>query len=60
MLFNLQLVFFLVAQYTALRQVNPGHGNVVEIVGAMVVFIGSLLEPTYKLCEQRRTVTVKP
>ncbi len=44
-----QPVFFLLAQYTVLRHVNPGHQNAVEVVGAVIVVMGNAFGPVYQL-----------
>lgn len=49
LIYNLQLVYLFVAQYTVLKTVNPGHRNVTEILGAAVVFAGNCLTPIYSL-----------
>ena len=48
---NTKLGFQLFAQYTVLRNVNPGHRNVLEIVGGTGVFLGSCVSPIYSLCK---------
>ena len=49
---NTNLEFQLCAQYTVLRTVNPGHRNVMEIVGGIGVFLGSCVSPIYSLCKE--------
>lgn len=44
---SLQLVLFLVAQYTVLKNVNLGYGNWAEVVGAILVLCASIFEATY-------------
>ena len=44
-----QPVFFLVAQYTVLRGVNPGQQNVAEVVGVALIVLGNVSGPTYQL-----------
>ncbi len=39
------LVWLLLVQYTFLSDVNPGHNNVFEYIGLVLVFIGSLGQP---------------
>ena len=44
-------------QYTSLAGMYPGHGNVLEIVGAVIVFVGNLLMPIfiYASCYKTRS-----
>ena len=51
---NTKLGFMFCAQYTVLRHVNPGYRNVVEIVGAIAVMLGSCLGPIYSLCKDEK------
>lgn len=52
LLSSLQLVCFVVAQYTVLSEVNPGHGNWAEITGAILVICGSVTEPASSIVQQ--------
>lgn len=49
LLASLQLVFFLVAQYTVLKNVNPGFRNWEEVVGGVLVVCGSASHPVYTM-----------
>ena len=51
LILNIRLGFQLCVQYTVLRNVSPGHRNVMEIVGGIVVFLGSCVSPIYSLCK---------
>ena len=42
---SLHLVLLLIGQYTVLKKINPGHQNVLEILGVSIVFIGSCFVP---------------
>lgn len=42
---SLLIIFIMIAQYTVLSNVNPGHRNLIEIIGAIVVFVGCVWEP---------------
>ena len=51
LILNVKLGLLLCAQYTVLRNVNPGHRNVMEIVGGIVVFLSSCVSPMHSLCK---------
>lgn len=53
-LVSLQLVFLLVAQFTVLQDINPGHRNIEEVIGAMLVLLASISKPAYTLCTNWR------
>ena len=46
---SLQLVFMLIGQYTVLVNINPGHYNLLEVVGVVTIVLGSCLVPLYSL-----------
>lgn len=46
---SLMPVFLVIAQYTILSNVNPGHRNALEIAGAILVCIGCVWEPVSTL-----------
>ncbi len=48
------LIWLLLAQYTVLAEVNPGHNNVFEYLGLVLVFIGSLGQPISTLIHASR------
>ena len=54
---NSRLGFMFCAQYTVLHDVNPGYRNVMEIVGAIAVMLGSCLSPIYSLCKDDKGVS---
>lgn len=56
---SLELVVGLVSQYTALKHINPGHGNALEIIGAVIVMLGNIAGPFYEMCRIRRETTDK-
>ena len=43
------LVFFLVAQYTVLSSIHPGHRNWMEVVGVVLVLIGSTVKTVLEM-----------
>ena len=49
-----QVVLMCIAQYTFMKNVNPGKGNAAEIAGIVVVFTGIVLGPLYKMCLHMR------
>ena len=49
LLFNSHVVFMAIAQYTILRNVLAGQRNAAEICGIIVVCIGCILDPCFKL-----------
>ena len=48
----LQLVLLGIAQYTFMRNINPGKGNAVEVLGMVTVCVGNLVGPVYRYCSQ--------
>ena len=54
---NSRLGFMFCAQYTVLHDVNPGYRNVMEIVGAIAVMLGSCLSPIYSLCKDDKRLS---
>ncbi len=51
---SLHIIMLLVGQYTLLKDINPGHQNLMEILGVCVVFIGSGLIPILMhFCEKK-------
>ena len=46
---TLSVVVLFVAQSTLLSRYQPSHGNMYEYIGAVLVVLACLLEPTYKL-----------
>ena len=45
------VVFMLVAQYTVLSSILPGHRNWMEVLGVVMVLVGSTLEALTELCK---------
>ena len=43
LILSTQVVLMLIAQYTVLSSISPGHRNWLEVVGVMFVLIGSSL-----------------
>ena len=37
------ILLYLLAQYTITRHLHPGHRNAMEIIGAIIVFVGAML-----------------
>ena len=52
---SLQMVVLLTLQYTALKDIQPGHGNWVEILGAVACFIGIVVGPTWHMIKGNKT-----
>ena len=48
-----ELVILLVLQYTIMKEINPGNGNWVEIVGAMLCFVAIMAVPLSHIISQR-------
>ena len=44
MVFSTSVVFFLIAQYTVLSSIHPGHRNWMELVGVIFVMFSSILK----------------
>ena len=47
-------VFFLMLQYTALRDINPGQRNAAEVLGVVLVVVGNSTEPVHQLYKDRK------
>ena len=52
-LWSTPVVFSLVMQYTVLSSIQPGHRNWMEVVGVVLVFLGTTLESVWKLLKSR-------
>ena len=52
-LWSTPVVFSLVMQYTALSHVNPGHRNWMEVVGVVLVLLGSSLGSLWELLKSK-------
>ena len=53
MVHSFQLVVLLILQYTVLKDIQPGHGNWLELLGAALVFAGVVGAPVWHLIRQR-------
>ena len=42
--FSTSVVFFLVAQYTVLSSIHPGHRNWIEVLGVILILVGSSIK----------------
>ena len=49
--FSTAVVFMLIPQYTVLSSILPGHKNWIEVVGAVLVFLGSSLGSGAEFCQ---------
>jgi glucose uptake protein GlcU len=53
MIFSLAMlmtaVLSFIAQYTVMKSTNPGKQNAAEITGAVVIVVGNVITPVYKL-----------
>ncbi len=47
------VMWMLIAQYTILSSIYPGHRNWIEIVGAVMVFTGAVLSVSVEICKQK-------
>ena len=47
------LLFALVAQYTVLSEILPGHRNWIEVFGVVLVLIGTILSSIVEVCSKR-------
>ena len=54
LLFSVELLTGLIAQYTVLKNINAGHQNVLEVVGAFIVILGNIVGPCYQVYEMRK------
>ena len=56
-LYSTSIIYMVVAQYTFFKNILPGNGNWIEIVGACCVIIGSILSSVVQLFNPRKTST---
>lgn len=49
---TLKVVLSFLAQFTVMRNINPGRHNVEEIIGAVLVFVGNIILPLSELHNQ--------
>ena len=54
LLFSAELITGLIAQYTVLKNINAGHQNVLEVVGAFIVILGNIVGPCYQVYAMRK------
>ena len=57
LIYSLQLVLLLLMQYTVLKDIQPGNGNWVEILGAVVCFLGIIGGPTWHLYKESKSIS---
>ena len=46
------VVFMLISQYTVLSSIHPGHRNWIEVVGVVLVLVGSTLGSLVEMCKK--------
>ena len=56
-LYSTSIIYMVVAQYTFFKNILPGNGNWIEIVGVCCVIIGSILSSVVQLFNPRKTST---
>ena len=49
------LILVLVAQYTILSHIFPGHRNWMEVIGVMMVLFGTILSSIYEIILHRQS-----
>ena len=49
---SLHLVFLFLFQFTFLSEIQPGRGNVLEAVGAVLCVVGAMIAPIWHVMEQ--------
>ena len=54
LILSLEVVLLVVAQYTILSHVNPGHRNVWEIFGVLVILLANIMRPIKSLVNEYR------
>jgi hypothetical protein len=54
LILSLEVVLLVVAQYTILSHVNPGHRNVWEIFGVLVILLANIMRPIKSLANEYR------
>ena len=48
-------VYMVIAQYTILKNIYPGHRNWIEILGVGLIILGCIVSPLVKLIKTKRT-----
>ena len=60
LILTLQIASTFILQYTVLSDIHPGRANAFEISGAVIIFLGNALVPTYHvilaICLKQKTV----
>ena len=59
LIMTLQIVLSFILQYTLLSGLYPGHANTLEIMGAVLVFVGNAFASLYQLIQLARTTDNK-
>ena len=52
--YTTSIVFSMVAQYFILQDIQPGHRNLLEICGALLVLISACMNPVHQLVIEKR------
>ena len=50
---SMQIFFLTISQYTVLKNIEPGKGNWIEILGAFVVFIAAIIPPIWDVIQAK-------
>ena len=53
LVFSTSVVFFLIAQYTLLSHILPGHRNWIEVVGVVLVLLGAAMSSVIELIRSK-------
>ena len=56
LMLTLGVVFMCISQYTIMQDISPARGNALEIVGAVTVFLGTVVGPFYRMYEETKAV----
>ena len=59
LILTLQIVLSFILQYTLLSGIYPGHANTLEIMGAVLVFVGNAFASLYQFIQLARTTDKK-
>ena len=51
-LYTTTIIYMVIAQYTVLKYIQPGHRNWIEVVGIVLVVIGCVLSPVVTLLKK--------
>ena len=60
LIFSLRILIHLLVQYTVMKSVLPGHRNLIEVVGALVLVFGAAMSSVVDIVQERRQANILP